>query len=237
MVPSVAPYRSSSRAGAPASFLLSCALVALTWLVTCSSRAGDGESCEVAADCTSGRCVGGSCSGSDCTCEGPDCRGRSSCREGWLCTRGAAVSDQVLPECRQQCTGVGSCPLDKRCENGVCREGPEPFSLTWVNIPRTSPCAAKVPCTYTLRASEGVAVDTYTWSFGDAPAVETKEPTTSFTYDKTGTYPVIVRARAASGGLAELRTTETLCSGGLGAECDALSSLCCEGSCVTGTCK
>lgn len=211
------------------------ALAALTWLA-CSSQSADGEACDSGADCESGRCVNGACAGSDCTCEGADCRGRSSCREGWLCTRAGASSTDLIPQCRQACTGVGSCPSDKSCENGVCREGAEPFGLAWVNIPRAVPCAARVPCTYTVHATEGVTIDSYTWSFGDAPAVETKEPTTTFTYDNAGTYAVLVRALASSGATSDLRTTEVLCIGGVGDPCDTSGSLCCQGTCTRGIC-
>lgn len=212
------------------------ALVALTWLA-CSSRAADGESCDKGADCESGECSVGLCAGSDCTCEGADCRGRSTCREGWLCTRSGASTDTVLPKCRQECTGTGTCPSDRHCENGVCREGAEAFTLVWANIPRVVPCAPKVPCEYKVTPSAGVTVDSYAWTFGDAPAVETKEPTTKVTYDAAGSYAVIVRARASSGAIAELRTTELLCVGGLGDSCDVNSTLCCEGTCVRGICK
>lgn len=211
-------------------------LVALTWLVRCSSPVGDGEACDAAGDCTSGRCVAGACAGSDCTCEGSDCRSRASCREGWLCTRGAASSTDLIPQCRQQCTDVGSCPSDKHCDNGVCREGGEPFALSWLDIPRAVPCAARVPCAYRVRASAGVAVETYTWSFANAPPIETKEPEATFTYEQTGVYAVLVRAQGASGGSAELRTNERLCSGGVGAPCDTVATLCCQGTCTRGIC-
>ncbi|MDB4934543.1 MAG: hypothetical protein JWP87_1515 [Labilithrix sp.] len=208
-------------------------LVALTWLVTCSSQAEDGDSCSKGGDCKSGHCSStGTCDGSDCTCEGSDCRGRSSCREGWLCTRTDATTFDAIPQCRQQCGGTaGTCPSDKHCDNGICREGAEPFALSFVNIPRTVACAANVPCKYEVKASEGVTVDTYTWTFGNAPPVDTKEPTNSFTYPMTGTYAVAVRARATTGAVAEVDTTEVLCVGALGAECDPSGSPCCEGSC------
>jgi hypothetical protein len=211
-------------------------VVGLTWLA-CSSPAGDGEACDKGTDCSSGRCLDGACAGSDCRCEGPGCHARSSCREGWLCTLGGAVTDTALPQCRQECAGVGSCPSSKRCENGVCAEGAEPFALSWSNIPRVVPCGARVPCTYKVAASAGVTVESYTWSFGDAPPVETKEPLAEFEYPAAGTYAVLVRAKATSGATSDLRTTETLCVGGLGDGCDVNTSLCCEGACVRGICK
>lgn len=212
-------------------------VMALTWLA-CSSPAADGESCGTGPGCASGRCVGGTCEGSDCKCEGPDCRTRSTCNEGWLCTRGDAVSSsEAIPQCRQQCTGPGTCPSGKACENGVCRDGGEAFALSWTNIPRVAPCRPRVPCEYKVAPSAGVTVDTYTWSFGDAPSVETTEPTTKLTYETAGTYPVAVRAKASSGASAALRTTETLCIGGIGDSCDVLATLCCEGTCVRGLCK
>ena len=207
-------------------------VVGLTLLVACSADdLPDGAECEKGIECVSGRCGGGVCEGRDCKCEGSDCRSRSNCQEGWLCTRADAVTDTVLPICRQQCTGVGTCPADKRCENGICRAGVEPFALAWLNIPRAVACGAKVPCEYKVRASETVTIDTYTWSFGDAPPVETKEPTTSFTYETRGTFAVIVKARATTGATAELRATEVLCFGGAGAMCDPGGTPCCEGSC------
>jgi hypothetical protein len=212
------------------------ALVALTWLA-CSSRAEDGEACDKNADCVSGRCQAGACAGSDCKCEGADCRGRSTCQVGWLCTRGDAVTETALPQCRRECTGVGSCPSSMRCENGVCRDGAEPFALSWTNIPRAVPCGPKVPCEYKVASTAGVTIDELRWFFGDAPPVETKEPTTKFTYDAAGSYAVLVRATSSAGATSELRTTEVLCVGGLGDACDVNSSLCCEGTCVRGLCK
>lgn len=211
--------------------LSSCALVGLT-LLACSSSEDlqDGDACEEAEECLSKRCVAGACEGSDCKCEGAACRGRSTCREGWLCTR-ADANVEVLPLCRQQCTGPGTCPADKRCENGICRTGAEPFALEWLNIPRVVPCGARVPCEYKVRPSTGVTVDTYTWTFGKAPPIDTKEPTTSFTYEARGTYSVLVTARSSNGATAELRTTEILCFGGVGSQCDPGGDPCCEGSC------
>jgi hypothetical protein len=234
MIPRVSPRAAQ---GASRALLLAAALVALVWTACASSPAADGASCDKDASCKSGRCANGACQGSDCACEGADCRGRSSCDEGWLCTLGEATTDKALPQCRKECAGVGACPSDKRCENGVCRDGAEPFALAWANLPRKAPCAARVPCDYAVSPSAGVTVDAYTWSFGDAPAVETKAPTASFTYDATGTFAVVVRARSTAGASAELRTTEILCAGGLGDACDVNSSLCCEGACVRGLCK
>jgi hypothetical protein len=207
----------------------------LALLVACASCSSsdieDGEACEENGECSSGRCVGGTCEGSDCTCEGSTCRSRSNCREGWLCTRVLAQTDQVLPICRQECTGVGTCGAGKQCDNGICREGGEPFALSWLNIPRARACAARVPCEYKVRPSEGVTVATYTWTFGGAPPVETTEPTASVTYEKSGSYDVLVRARSTSGAFAELRTTDLLCAGGLGTPCDPGGAPCCEGAC------
>lgn len=211
---------------------------ALGLLVACSSsKAEDGGSCDKGTDCSSGRCSTGSCEGSDCTCEGADCHARSSCQEGWLCTLSGVVGDEPVPRCRKQCTGPGTCSSDKHCDNGVCKLGPELFSLTWLNIPRTSPCSARVPCEYKVRPSEGVTVDTYTWKFGGAPPVDTHDPTTSFTYSTGGTYDVLVHAHSTTGAVADLRTSEVLCDGAVGAPCDVLGSLCCEGTCTRGVCK
>jgi len=204
----------------------------LALMVACSSSdLEDGQSCEESTECASGRCVGSKCEGSDCTCEGSDCHTRSNCLAGWLCTRGEAITDQVLPICRPECTGVGSCAADQHCSNGVCRAGGETFALAWSNIPRARACGAKVPCEYKLQASQHVTIDTYTWSFGDAPPVVTTEPMASFTYDKTGTYAVLVRAHATSGATAELRATDVLCAGGFGNPCDPGAAPCCEGDC------
>jgi hypothetical protein len=222
--------------------VVSFSVVAFTALVTCSSTAAeDGDSCSKGTDCKSAHCSStGTCEGSDCTCQGADCRGQSSCRDGWLCTRTNATTFDAIPQCRLKCgTGAGSCPSDKHCENGICLAGPEPFALSWANIPRNTPCAPKVPCLYQLTPSRTVTVDTYTWSFGaDAGTVDTKEPTYSFTYDTAGTYDVLVHARATTGATAEIGTTEVLCIGGVGASCDPGGAPCCQGSCgATLTCK
>ncbi len=211
-------------------------IVALTLLVTCSDPASDGESCEDNSDCKSGRCGGGVCAGSDCKCEGTDCRARSTCSEGWLCTRSNGAQVEPIPLCRQQCTGAGTCPAGKHCENAVCSAGAEPFTLTWLNIPRTRPCSTKVPCDYRLRPPE-VAVSKYTWTFGTG-RLETTEPTASFTYEKDGAYDVVVRAEGRNGAVADLKHTEILCSGVLGATCNSTGASCCAGTCnVMGVCK
>lgn len=119
----------------------------------------------------------------------------------------------------------------------MCRQGGEPFGLTWANLPRAIPCGAKVPCEYKVTPTAGVVVDSFSWTFGDATPVVTKEPTTKFTYAVGGTYAVHVRATSRAGGLADLRTTETLCTGGLSDSCDVATSLCCEGACIRGICK
>ena len=77
--------------------LVAVSIVALTWLVTCSSQAADGASCDKGADCKSGRCTAGACEGADCACQGADCRGRSTCDEGWLCTRVEVTTDGAIP--------------------------------------------------------------------------------------------------------------------------------------------
>lgn len=223
--------RSRSRTAVAAAF------AALAWLACSSQDAEDGEACESSADCKSAKCKNGACQGADCACEGPDCRGRSTCREGWLCTLGGAVTATAIPECRQQCSGVGSCSPDKHCENGVCRDGGEPFGLSWTNIPRPVPCGARVPCVYKVDPSAGVDVETYTWSFGESEPLETKEPTAEYTYPVAGTFSVLVRAKSTSGVISELRTNETLCVGGIEDSCDVLATLCCEGTCVRGLCK
>lgn len=226
--------RSARYASVSSSALL--LLVLLLLLAACSSKVGDGTSCDKNTDCESGRCSGGSCDGSDCTCEGSDCRTRSSCLEGWLCTRGG-VTEDIIPRCRLQCTGTSSCPSDRHCDNGVCKTGPEPFALSWLNIPRTTACSARVPCEYKVKPSADTTVDTYTWSFGSAPAVDTKEPTTTFTYPTRGTYPVKVKARSTTGAIAELSTNEVLCQGAVGDVCDTSTTLCCQGTCIADLCK
>lgn len=213
-------------------------LAVLLLIVACSSKVGDGATCDKNTDCSSGQCSAGSCDGSDCTCEGADCRSRSSCLDGWLCTRTNADIQAAIPRCRKQCSGDGgSCSSDKHCDNGVCKEGAEPFVLSWLNIPRTTACTPRVPCEYKVRASGSTVVDTYTWTFGAAPPVDTKEPTTSFTYPMGGTYPVLVRARATTGAIAELRTDDVLCQGNVGDTCDSTNAVCCQGSCVANICK
>lgn len=208
------------------------ATLAITVLVRCSSPAEDGGSCSTNGDCTSSRCASGACEGSDCQCQGADCRGQSSCLAGWLCTRGDALTGgEVIPQCRQQCGGPGSCPSGKACVNGVCRTGAEPFSIAWTVFPRTVACASKLPCKYAVKVADGTAIETFSWKFGDAPPVDTKDPMTEFTYAKTGTYLVSVRAKATTGATADLTANEILCDGVRGSGCDPNGAPCCEGGC------
>ncbi len=215
-------------------------IVALTWLVTCSSAStADGDSCSSNKDCKSGRCTAGACEGSDCTCATADCHEQSSCKSGWLCTRTNATTFDAIPQCRQQCGGtLGACPSSKHCENAICVDGPEAFGLSWSNIPRKTPCAPKVPCEYKLNPPV-IPVDTYTWDFGaDAGAMTTTSPNNTFTYDQAGSYDVTVGAHATTGATATLTTTEVLCSGGIGDACDPSGAPCCSGSCSAQlTCK
>lgn len=227
--------RRASRSG-----VVAVAIVALTWLVTCSSTQGaDGASCAKSAECKSLRCTAGVCEGSDCTCQGTDCRGRSTCDEGWLCTRVAATTDTALPQCRQQCGSTfGACPSGKHCDNGICRTGAEGFSLTWLNIPRSRACGSRVPCEYKVKPTDGITVDKYTWTFGDAPPVETPDGATTNTYATGGTFDVKVEAHATTGAVADLTTTEIVCDGVLGGACDPSGAPCCEGTCgPQSTCK
>jgi hypothetical protein len=216
----------------PRSGVIAVSVVALTWLVTCSSPKADGASCDKNADCSSGRCTAGACEGADCTCEGADCRGRSSCDEGWLCTRVEATTAGAIPQCRQQCGGsFPGCPSDKHCDNGICRAGAQAFSLTFLNIPRPRPCGSRVPCEYKVKPTDGTTVDKYTWTFGEAPPVETTDATISNTYPTGGTFDVKVEAHATTGAVADLAGTEVVCDGVLGGVCDPNGAPCCEGSC------
>lgn len=212
------------------------AALSLTLLVMCSSTpAADGGSCEADDECESGRCVAGACGGSDCKCEGPVCRGRSSCREGWICSRGNNI-EQPFPACRQECSATVACPAANRCDDGVCVAGAAPFSLAWINIPRTRPCSSMVPCDYRLQ-TPAVPVTKFTWFFGSTK-VETTAPEASFTYPKDGTYDVSVRADGPNGAIGELRYTEVLCVGAPGAPCSTNGAPCCGGVCnVMGVCK
>jgi hypothetical protein len=215
-------------------------IVALTWLVTCSSSpAADGGSCGKGTDCVSGRCSVGVCDGSDCTCDGVDCRGRAACDAGWLCTRVDATTDGAIPRCRKQCGDTfGGCPSDKHCDNGICRSGPQAFSLTWLDIPRAKACSSRIPCEYKVKPTDGTTVDKYTWTFGAAPPVETTEPTTTNTYPTGGMFDVKVEAHATTGAVADLMTTENVCDGVSGSACDPNGAPCCEGSCNAQlTCK
>ncbi len=216
-------------------------IVALFGLATCSSSsAADGDSCSADKDCKSGRCgTAGTCEGSDCTCDGADCRGQSSCRSGWLCTRTNATTFDAIPQCRQECGGTfGACPSNKHCDNGICLDGAEAFTLSWANIPRKTPCAPRVPCDYQLDPP-AIPVDSYTWDFGtDAGVTTTTVPSNTVTYDQTGSYDVTVSAHATTGAVTSLMTTEVLCVGGIGAGCDPEGAPCCTGSCsVQMTCK
>lgn len=220
-------------AGWSRSGVVAVSLVALTWLVTCSSSsAADGASCGKGSDCSSGSCVAGACLGKDCTCEGSDCRSRGSCDEGWLCTRGSTGDSFPVPRCRQQCGGAfPACSAAEHCVDGVCRPGASPFSLAFTNIPRPRPCGSRVPCEYKVKPTEGTTVDQYTWAFGDAPPVTTTEPTTSFTYPRGGTFVVRVGAHATTGAEAHAETTESVCDGVMGSQCDPNGAPCCQGSC------
>ncbi|MEA2747612.1 MAG: hypothetical protein QOI41_1755 [Myxococcales bacterium] len=209
-------------------------LVALTLLVTCSSKnAQDGDSCSANGDCASSRCGSiGTCEGSDCTCQGADCRGQSSCKGGWLCTRTGATTFDAIPQCRQQCGDtIGACPSNKHCDNGICLDGPEAFSLSWANLPRKTPCAPMVPCEYKLNPP-AIPVDTYTWDFGaDGGTMNTTAPSNTFTFPQAGTYDVSVGAHATTGATTSLMTTEVLCDGQIGDGCDPLGAPCCTGGC------
>lgn len=216
------------------------AAAALMILTRCSSKAtDDGEACLESPECASHRCTGGYCEGSDCACEGADCRGRSSCLAGWLCTRAdSQASTNPLPVCRRECSGVGTCGEGEHCGKGVCQPGGEPFGLAWDSFPRKVACSAKVPCKYAVHVTGGATVKAFTWNFGDAPPVDTEAPMTEFTYDKTGTYTVRVKARSTSGATADLSASEVLCEGGRDAPCDASGAPCCEGVCTArGLCE
>ena len=122
----------------------------------------------------SGRCTAGVCDGSDCACEGADCRGRSTCDQGWLCTRVDATTAGAIPQCRQQCGGTfAGCASDKHCDNGIYRAGAQAFALSWLDIPRPRPCGSRVPCEYKVKPSDGIDRGHTTWTFGDAPSVQT----------------------------------------------------------------
>jgi len=216
-------------------------IVALFGLATCSSSStADGDSCSADKECKSGRCgSAGTCEGSDCTCDGADCRGQSSCRSGWLCTRTNATTFDAIPQCRQECGGTfGACPSNKHCDNAICLDGAEAFTLSWANIPRKTPCAPKVPCDFKLNPPS-IPVDSYTWDFGaDGGVMTTTDPSNTFTFDQAGSYDVTVGAHATTGATASLTTTEVLCVGGVGAGCDPEGAPCCSGSCsVDMTCK
>jgi hypothetical protein len=220
--------------------LVAVSVVALTWLVTCSSSAADGASCSKGSECQSGVCdIDGTCRGHDCNCEGADCHTRSNCDEGWLCTQAVDPIDGPVPRCRRQCGGTfGACANDMHCDNGVCRTGGTVFVIEWTNIPRTKLCGSKVPCEYELRVSEGTTVDKFTWNFGDAPAVVTTEPMTTNTWPTAGTFGVSVEAHATTGAVAKLQATEVVCDGAVGSPCDPNGAPCCEGSCSAQlTCK
>jgi hypothetical protein len=201
-------------------------------ILACNAApAADGASCTKDLDCGSGRCSADRCDGTDCTCDSPDCHSRSSCLAGWLCTRGDAISLEAAPRCRLECTTSAGCPSNKHCDNGVCKTGPAPFVLSWGSFPRTPACAAKVPCAYKVSVSAGTTVTTFTWTFGAAPPVVTKDPSTTFTYDVPGTYTVHVQAQASTGAVATLDETEILCVGGPGTVCDPQGAPCCGGMC------
>lgn len=208
----------------------------LPLVVACSStKLADGDSCEKNSECSSGQCLAGSCGGSECMCETSACRSQASCQPGWLCVHGTGST--VVPHCLKQCGNGISCSDGYHCDTGVCKPGPEPFSLSWTNLPRAKPCAANLTCVYDVKPSAGVIVDRYTWAFGTAPTVETKEPSASYKFATRGSYDVTVRATASNGATAELTTSEVVCGGVVGDACDPVQTVCCEGSCVVDTCR
>ena len=205
----------------------SVAFVALALLIACSKTASGG-SCQHGTDCESGTCaLNGRCAPGDCSCTGAECGKQADCDVGSVCIAGALPFEQGYNRCRQTCAPGKACPSDQHCSAGACADSPEPFSLTWVSFPRTIACAAKVPCAYEVKVPDGITVTKFTWSFG----VETTEPKASFTYPKSGTFPVSVHAVSTDGRTADLSQNEILCDGAVGAGCDPLGAPCCEGSC------
>ena len=202
-------------------------------LVVACSKAKSGETCKHDNDCESGTCaLNGRCAPGDCSCAGAACGNvRASCDEGSVCVAGTLPFEVGYNHCRQLCTPQKSCPADQHCSGGVCAGGAEAFSLTWESFPRAVKCAVGVPCQYKVRVPAGVTVTTFTWTFGTAAPVDTKEPMTAFTYKVTGSYQVRVHAVATNGAPADLAETEVLCDGGAGAACDPTGAPCCEGSC------
>lgn len=194
----------------------------------CASEKPDGEECEEDGDCTSTKCRNGTCEGADCACEGPDCRGQSSCQAGWLCARPSSAIEEVIPICRKQCTGRGTCQPGKHCENGLCRDGGEPFALEWVSLPRKTPCSARVPCKYEVKPPTAVTVAKYVWSFGGVTS-ETTTPDTTYAYPSSGTFQVKVEATSTENATASLTATEVLCVP-QNADCDRSGVACCAGT-------
>lgn len=218
---------------------LSCvgSVVFVVMAAACGGAETDGAPCDDDSGCESEKCVGGACQGRQCTCQGADCRSRSDCLEGWLCTRGASVSDASLfPRCRKQCSGPGQCVSSEHCDDGICTDGPEPFSMVWESFPRKVGCSPNFPCEYKVRVTSPVTVESFRWTFGGAAPVETTVPQTTFEYTEYGTYAVTVVARASTGATAELKETETLCLL-QGASCDPAGVKCCFGACpISGVC-
>lgn len=196
----------------------------------CSSEKPDGEECEEDGECTSTKCRNKTCEGADCACEGADCRGRSSCQAGWLCVRPSSSKEELIPTCRKECTGAGTCQAGKHCENGLCRDGGEPFALEWVSFPRKSSCSPRVACKYQVKPPATVTVVKYTWTFGTAPPVDTTVPETAFTYPVQGTFKVSVEATSSDGATATQTANEILCVA-QGGTCDVGGAPCCAGQC------
>ena len=46
-----------------------------------------------------------------------------------------------------------------------------------------------------------------------------------------------VHARANTGAIAELTTSEVLCQGAVGDVCDTNTTVCCQGTCIADLCK
>lgn len=214
------------------------ALLLSTWCG--SGRQEDGAVCEESGDCASTKCVAGLCEGAYCTCTTTDCREQSNCQAGWLCARPSSTQEGGLSICRKQCTGPRTCQFGKHCENGLCRDGGEPFSLEWVSFPRKSPCSPRVPCKYEVKPAAGVNVATYFWSFGGAQVtgeLRTTVPQTMITYSQGGTFTVKVEAVADDGATAQLVGTEPLCIAQDQACDPGGPALCCAGRCALGVCK
>jgi len=219
-------------AAGPRAIAVTVALLLATVVACGASDAG--ETCEEDGDCASGKCaLLGRCAPGECTCTGAECGTvQGGCDDGRVCVAGLPPLEVGYNRCRRRCdpATANACGQGEKCQSGLCVAGAEPFLLAWRSFPRTTPCQSRALCTYRVEALGGVEVETYTWTFGNAPPTDTTTPDTGFTYVNPGTFPVTVKALAKSGAEASLQASEVVCIPS-GSGCAPTGPACCAGTC------